>query len=129
MNYILANMLDHTTLPVSDYADTKTKYDAVFAAINIPCLHAGEQFAGYGVEHPVFWICEPFDDRGPSKNAHIAMAVGSKELVHKFHEAALAQGWKDNGAPGARSEYGENYYAAFVLDQDGNNIEAVYRGA
>lgn len=121
-------MIDHTTLPVSNYAETKTKYDAIFSALGIACLHAGDQYAGYGIDRPVFWICAPFDDRGTSKNAHIAIAVQSKELVNKFHEVALAQGWKDNGAPGMRPEYGENYYGAFALDQDGNNIEAVYRG-
>lgn len=121
-------MIDHITLPVSHYAETKTKYDAVFAAIGISCVHAGEQYAGYGIDRPVFWISEPYEGKVPAKNAHIAIAVQSKELVNTFHETALAQGWVDNGAPGPRPEYDNNYYGAFVLDQDGNNIEAVYRG-
>ncbi len=121
-------MLDHITLPVSNYPETKTKYDAVFSAINIKCVHEGDGYAGYGVDRPEFWISEPYEGKPSAQNAHIAIAVASKDLVNKFHEAALAQGWKDNGAPGPRPEYDDNYYGAFVLDQDGNNIEAVYRG-
>ena len=120
-------MIDHITLPVSDYAQTKTKYDSILSSIGVTCLHEGEGYAGYGIVRPEFWIAEPFEGRESSRNAHVAIAVSSNELVNKFHETAIAQGWEDNGAPGPRPDYGESYYGAFVLDQDGNNIEAMCR--
>jgi predicted lactoylglutathione lyase len=55
------------------------------------------------------------------------MLATSKEQVDAFHKSAIEQGWKDNGAPGLRPDYGDDYYGAFVLDQDGNNLEFVYR--
>ncbi len=63
--------------------------------------------------------------RGPVGGAHVAFECGSRDLVDAFHEAALASGGRDNGAPGLRPQYDANYYAAYVLDPDGNNIEAV----
>jgi catechol 2,3-dioxygenase-like lactoylglutathione lyase family enzyme len=63
----------------------------------------------------------------PTENVHMAFA-GDRNAVHAFHEAALAAGFRDNGAPGERPEYHAGYYAAFVLDPDGNNVEVVDHG-
>ena len=65
---------------------------------------------------------------GPIARCHIAFAAASRTQVDEFHAAALAAGGRDHGAPGDRPDYGKRYYAAFVLDPDGHNIEAVYKG-
>ena len=85
----------------------------------------GTDGIGYGVNHPVFWI-----DRYHlhSIRQHTAFAAKSKAEVDAFYAAALKAGGIDNGAPGLREHYTSDYYAAFVLDPDGNNIEAVFRG-
>ena len=67
-------------------------------------------------------------DRGPDSGTHVAFRTEDRETVHAFHEAALAAGGRDNGGPGLREIYHPNYYGAFVLDPDGNNIEAVFHG-
>ena len=78
---------------------------------------------GFGDDFPFFWIGKR--DRGPQTGVHIAFRVKTHELVDAFHAAALAAGGTDNGGPGLREIYHPNYYGAFVLDPDGNNIEAV----
>ena len=72
-----------------------------------------------------FWIVKK---KKPVQPIHVALRAPSKEAVHQFHSAALKAGAKDNGPPGFRRQYGDDYYAAFVLDFDGNNIEACYFG-
>jgi catechol 2,3-dioxygenase-like lactoylglutathione lyase family enzyme len=88
----------------------------------------GADGVGYGVEHPIFWI-----DRFHPHNVkqHTAFATKSRAEVDAFYAAALKAGGIDNGPPGLRDPaegYPQGYYAAFVLDPDGNNIEAVFRG-
>jgi predicted lactoylglutathione lyase len=68
------------------------------------------------------------EKKKPVQPIHVALRAPSKEAVHQFHSAALKAGAKDNGPPGFRREYGDDYYAAFLLDFDGNNIEACYFG-
>ncbi len=89
----------------------------------VPEEHTGGmKVGGYGRDHPSFWINED----GPQKPAvHIAFAAETRADVDAFYAAAIAAGGHDNGAPGLRPQYGETYYAAFVRDLDGNNIEAV----
>ena len=81
---------------------------------------------GYGLDHPVFWM-DRFHPH--SVKQHTAFAAKSRTQVDAFYAAALKAGGIDNGGPGLRRQYASGYYAAFVLDPDGNNIEAVYRGA
>jgi catechol 2,3-dioxygenase-like lactoylglutathione lyase family enzyme len=81
---------------------------------------------GYSLDHPVFWI-DRFHPH--SVKQHTAFAAKSRTEVDAFYAAALKAGGIDNGGPGLRKQYAPGYYAAFVLDPDGNNIEAVYRGA
>ena len=102
----------------------------------LPSRHAaspeeGTDGIGYGIEHPIFWI----DRYHPhSVRQHTAFAAGSRAEVNDFHAAALEAGGTDNGPPGDRAEEWAlpaptfEYYAAFVLDPDGNNIEAVFHG-
>jgi hypothetical protein len=83
---------------------------------------------GYGAAAPEFWIQRPLDQRSASagNGTHVAFTAKNQKAVHAFHEAALAAGAKDEGAPGPRPEYSPDYYCAFVRDSEGNKIEAVF---
>lgn len=116
-------MLDHVTIPVSDFGRSQAFYDVALKAIGIDRLYGEEAFAGYGAEKKAFfWIGVR---TGAITGVHIAFAVGERALVDRFHAKALAAGGSDNGKPGLRPQYHANYYGAFVLDPDGHNIEAV----
>jgi catechol 2,3-dioxygenase-like lactoylglutathione lyase family enzyme len=122
-------MLDHIDIKVADYARTKAFYEEVMSSLGAhlvmefgPEVTGGVRVAGLGREKPDFWISEG----GPtSPRVHVAFAADSRAMVDAFHAAALAAGGRDNGAPGLRPEYHENYYGAFALDPDGHNVEAV----
>ena len=119
-------MLDHVTLGVSDIDRSKEFYDQALRPLGIERLYAeGETAAGYGANRKAFfWISL----RGAVQTgAHVAFATEGRETVDLFHQAALSAGGRDNGQPGLRPHYHENYYGAFVLDPDGHNIEAVCR--
>jgi catechol 2,3-dioxygenase-like lactoylglutathione lyase family enzyme len=81
---------------------------------------------GFGDDFPFFWIAER--GRGPDSGTHVAFRAPDNATVDAFHEAALAAGGRDNGGPGIREIYHPTYYGAFVLDPDGNNVEAVCHG-
>ncbi len=122
-------MIDHTGVPVSDYARSKAFYDAAFGALGGGLLHevppqftGGVKVVGYGRDQPVFWLNE---GGNPGPGRHVAFVARNRAEVDAFHAAALAAGGRDNGAPGPRPHYHEHYYGAFVFDPDGNNIEAV----
>lgn len=122
-------MIDHITFGVTDFDQSTRFYDAAFAPLDvkrlfdIPIEHSGGARAtGYGDQRPWFWIVEQDATRG---KLHIALSAASRAAVDAFHAAGLAGGGRDNGAPGPRPHYHADYYAAFVLDPDGHNIEAV----
>ncbi len=120
-------MIDHTGIGVVDVARSAAFYDAALAALGLRRVRqmpdgAGTDGIGYGVTYPVFWI-DRFHPH--SVRQHTAFAAKSRAEVEAFHAAALKAGGADNGAPGLRRDH---YYAAFVLDPDGNNMEAVFRG-
>lgn len=117
-------MLDHVSLKVSDVARSKAFYDAALKPLGVAMLMSqGEIFAGYGSEgKPDFWIGA---GGAPSLGAHVALTAKDRPSVDAFYRAAMAAGGRDNGGPGLRPEYHPTYYAAFVLDPDGHNIEAV----
>lgn len=120
-------MIDHTGIGVADVSRSAKFYDAAWTPLGMRRVrqmpdNLGTDGIGYGTDHPVFWI----DRYHPhSVRQHTAFAAKSRTEVDAFHAAALNAGGTDNGAPGPRRP---NYYAAFVLDPDGNNIEAVFRG-
>lgn len=121
-------MFDHITINVSDYAKSKTFYEAVLGALGMTAMHEiANEACGFGKERPQFWIGQA-DAAHTHTVTHIAFACTSENYVQRFYDAAIAAGARDNGKPGPRPEYDENYYAAFVHDFDGNNIEAVFRG-
>ena len=125
-------MIDHTGIPVSDPDAAKAFYDAALGAIGAKILMTvpkeftgGKWVAGYGRRKPDFWLTESAEI-GPGR--HYAFTASSRAEVDAFHAAALAAGGRDNGAPGIRAHYHPDYYGAFVLDPDGNNVEAVCHG-
>jgi catechol 2,3-dioxygenase-like lactoylglutathione lyase family enzyme len=125
----LCRMLDHTGFPVSDYARSKAFYLQALAPLGYALVMEVQQdendspAAGFGVGgKPDLWIG---GEGGLQRPIHIAIAAPNRTAVDAFHRAALAAGGKDNGAPGLRPHYHPDYYAAFVLDPDGHNIEAV----
>ena len=85
-----------------------------------------DSHVGFGADRPFFWIGTGGE---PATGIHVAFAAQHRKTVDEFHAAALAAGGRDNGKPGLRPHYHENYYGAFVLDPDGNNIEAVCHAA
>ncbi|MES3011862.1 MAG: VOC family protein [Pseudomonadota bacterium] len=119
-------LIDHIQLVVRDLPAAQAFYTAIFEVLNIPIGGTGDGF---------FWADELFVSRPDSQAAqgtltgrhHLAFQAQSQAVVDAFHKAALAHGGKDNGAPGVRA-YHPGYYAAFVIDPDGNNIEAVFHG-
>ena len=121
-------MFDHLSLGVADLDRSQAFYDRVLATLGIKRHSNFPGAAGYGVkpDGASFWIGER--GRGPDSGTHVAFTAENRETVNAFHEAALAAGGRDNGAPGPREIYHPTYYGAFVLDPDGNNIEAVFHG-
>ena len=123
-------MIDHTGVNVSDYIISRAFYRKALGAIGyelileFPASVTGSaDVAGFGEGgKPDFWVAGGSPNKPP---IHVAFRVGSRAMVDAFHETALAAGGTDNGAPGPRPHYHENYYGAFVLDPDGHNIEAV----
>lgn len=124
-------MLDHIGFAVSDFERAKAFYLAVLAPLGYGLVMevSSEEtgsvpYAGFGADRkPEFWIGG--SGAAITGRLHVAFAVKDRAAVHKFHEAALGAGAKDNGPPGLRPQYHANYYGAFVLDPDGHNIEAV----
>jgi len=127
-------MIDHTGIGVADVARSAVFYDAALGALGhrrVAQLPAdeGTDGIGYGLHHPVFWI-DRFHQHGVKQ--HTAFAARSRAEVDGFYAAAMKAGGVDNGPPGLRDTakgYPAGYYAAFVVDPDGNNIEAVFRGS
>jgi catechol 2,3-dioxygenase-like lactoylglutathione lyase family enzyme len=117
-------VLDHVGFGVSDYERSKAFYLEALAPLEIQLIkEPSERAAGFGRNgKPFFWLEAT---RPPVTQVHVAFACDSRDLVDAFHEAALGAGGIDNGAPGPRPIYHEHYYGAYVLDPDGNNIEAV----
>lgn len=117
-------MIDHVSLSVASFAKALSFYMAALAPLGYLPQYVDEsaKSAGFGRKgEPRLWIAEGT----PVAKIHIALTSPSREAVAGFHTAALHAGGRDNGKPGPRPDYGTNYYAAFVFDPDGNNLEAV----
>ena len=121
-------LVDHIQLVVADLAASRRFYDAVLGVLQIPL--GGEKADAH------FWYDELFVSTPDGPEAagtltgrhHLAFQARDRAAVDAFHAAGLAAGGRDNGAPGERKQYHPGYYAAFLLDADGNNVEAVYHG-
>jgi len=116
-------VLDHIGVPVSDFERSKRFYEQALSPLGYELLmEPSVSAAGFGWRgKPDFWI-----GQGRTGQAlHIAFAAADRATVDAFYEGAIAAGGRDNGGPGLRPQYHASYYGAFVLDPDGNNIEAV----
>jgi catechol 2,3-dioxygenase-like lactoylglutathione lyase family enzyme len=128
-------MLDHTGIVVTDLPKARTFYDAVAKALGLGIATPHKEFfllgrgpgqfpyLWIGTLRPSYWV---EGSRAGINQMHVAFAAKDKAMVEEFHRATIAAGGRDNGKPGPR-QGAENYYGAFVLDPDGNNIEACYR--
>jgi catechol 2,3-dioxygenase-like lactoylglutathione lyase family enzyme len=120
---------DHAGITVSDYDASVAFYDSSLEPLGMKRLYEQSfpdgRVAGYGVDRSIFFIATGGD---LSRRVHLAFVAKDHDQVKAFYEAALAVGGRDNGAPGPRDWYHPGYYAAFVFDPDGHNIEAVCHG-
>jgi catechol 2,3-dioxygenase-like lactoylglutathione lyase family enzyme len=117
-------MLDHFGIPVSDIARSKQFFVSAPSPLGYKAIFDLCHAVGMGSEaFPAFWI----DQGQPGHKSHIAFSASDRGVVDAFHRAALAAGGRDNGQPGIRADYHPNYYAAFLYNPDGNNIEVVCR--
>jgi catechol 2,3-dioxygenase-like lactoylglutathione lyase family enzyme len=120
MQFHQGRLLDHVHVRVTDLEASKHFYRAVLAALGRELTREGED--AFGADE--LYVSA---DRTPTAGLHIAFQADDRETVERFHRAGLAAGGRDNGAPGERS-YHPGYYGAYLLDPDGNNVEAVYHG-
>lgn len=118
-------MLDHISIGITDREKSTAFYDAVLSTIGLKKVADYGETIAYGPSRrdPFFWLVE-HENIGEAQGFHFAFRAPDRASIHAFHEAAIIHGGTDNGGPGKR-DYEENYYAAFVLDPDGNKIEAV----
>ena len=114
-------VLDHLHLRVSDMEASKTFYSTVLESFGLRMTWEGDGAAEFGV---LFLS----DDGVPTRRAHFAFTAKNRKEVEAFHAAGLAAGYQSNGPPGERAEYHPGYYASYLLDPDGNNVEAVFHG-
>lgn len=123
MEQFRGRLIDHVHLRAKDFAATTRFYKAVLAALDIPV----------GMDRDDLMQCDELfidalgGDEGSASHVHLAFQAVNRAMVNRFHKAGLEAGGKDNGKPGERS-YHPGYYAAFLIDPDGNNIEAVHHG-
>jgi len=121
-------MIDHLKLFVADPAASRAFYERALEPLGYRVLmEPVPGVVGMGPEQqPYFWLAPA---EGPTTTCHVAFTADGTETVDAFYAAALAAGGTDNGEPGMRTRYHPRYYGAFVLDPDGNNVEAVFHGA
>ncbi|MCG8592739.1 MAG: VOC family protein [Proteobacteria bacterium] len=125
-------MLDHVSVPVSDFARATSFYDAVLGTLGWVRIKERVGAVGYGPpgrHAPAFWILQRMEPGGATAGfgLHISFEAKDRPSVDAFFETALGQGARNAGRPGVRSEYTQPFYGAFVIDLDGFKIEAVCR--
>ncbi|MBE9079103.1 VOC family protein [Romeria aff. gracilis LEGE 07310] len=122
------SILSHVSIGTNDFERAIAFYDQVLPTLGCKRLMEHPGAIAYGKQYPEFWVQTPIDRRPASvgNGTHIGFIAPSKDAVYAFHQAALAAGGVDEGAPGGRTEYGEPYYGCFVRDPDGHKVEAAY---
>jgi catechol 2,3-dioxygenase-like lactoylglutathione lyase family enzyme len=117
-------MYDHIGMQVKDLETSVRFYTEALAPLGHVLCSRDETSAGFGPPgEPALWLYASTEKTG--RGAHVALRAGSRGAVNAFHAGGLRAGGRDHGAPGLRKEYSPSYYAAFLLDPDGNNVEAV----
>ena len=119
-------MINHISIGVRDIAATKRFYDAALKPLGYTALSEGATSLGYGKDNAAFWLYAAANPvpADPKSGLHFCFDAPTRKSVDGFHAGALGAGGKDNGKPGLRADYGDNYYAAFVVDPDGYRLEA-----
>ncbi len=124
-------MLDHVSITVSDMSSARLFYDAIFEVLGHPCVRRDADVIGFGVRngpdddsHTYISVVSTGEAVGADRR-HWCFRAPNRIAVEAFHAAGLATGGRDDGVPGLRRHYHDSYYAAFLLDPDGNRIEAV----
>ena len=117
-------MYDHIGLHVKDLDASVRFYTAALAGLGHVMSGRDDNGAGFGPPgNPALWLYLEKGTKGPG--VHVAFRAGSRAAVDRFHDEGVANGGRDNGGAGVREDYASNYYAAFLIDPDGNNVEAV----
>jgi catechol 2,3-dioxygenase-like lactoylglutathione lyase family enzyme len=120
--------IDHLTIEVTNFDASRRFYESALAPFGVNVVEmtspdTGEPELAFGPPGSEDFLIRPGDSGRP---VHVAFAAPDQDTVHAFHAAAVAAGGRNNGAPGTRSKYSDRYFAAYVLDPDGNNVEAVF---
>ncbi len=115
-------MFDHVTIRVSDRDASESFYSTVLGAIGIDATHTGDSFT----EWNDFSLAQASAWNPVTRGLHVGFGASSRDRVDEFWRVATGAGYRDDGEPGPRTEYGDDYYGGFVLDPDGNSIEAVH---
>lgn len=125
-------MIDHVSITVSDMPRSALFYDAIFAALGHACVHRETDSVGYGIRNSAeddshsYVSIRATGQTIAADRRHWCFRAPSRTAVERFHAAGLAHGGVDDGAPGLRPAYHKSYFGAFLLDPDGNRIEAVF---
>jgi catechol 2,3-dioxygenase-like lactoylglutathione lyase family enzyme len=118
-------MFDHVTIRVSNREESERFYNTVLATVGLDSPHSDEQYAEWGD----FSLAEASHEKPVTRRLHVAFWAASRSEADEFWRAGTAAGYRDDGPPGPRPQYGDDYYGAFLLDPDGNSAEAVHHGA
>jgi catechol 2,3-dioxygenase-like lactoylglutathione lyase family enzyme len=123
-----ASVVSHVSIGTNDIDRAAAFYDKVLATLGCTRVMQYPGAVAYGKAYPEFWVQTPIDGYPAStgNGMHIGFIAPTKGAVHAFHDAALASGGEDSGAPGPRPHYGDRYYGCFVRDPDGHKVEAVF---
>jgi catechol 2,3-dioxygenase-like lactoylglutathione lyase family enzyme len=124
------SILSHVSVGTNDYERAKDFYNELLSSVGFKIIEdlAEYKWVSFGKQYPEFWVGEPMNGEPatPGNGVHVSFLVDTDELVDVFYQKALELGAEDNGAPGPREHYGKGYYGAFVIDSDGNKIEAMH---
>ncbi len=123
----MSALFDHVTLGVSDIARARAFYNRIMPTLGVPLLWETATMLTYGKDGQDFGLQR--DSASARHGTHVAFTAPDRTSVDRFHAEALAAGGQDAGAPGLRPQYQGRYYAAFILDPDGNRIEAVFHAS
>ena len=123
------SILSHVSVGTNDYNQAKIFYTDLLTSVGFKVTEdlPDHKAIAFGKQFPEFWVGQPHDEKEatPGNGVHVSFLVDSNDLVDVFHKKAIELGATDNGEPGPREHYGAGYYGAFIIDKDGNKIEAM----